>query len=205
MNQTPKTMPHVDVRDKVLQQTLRQLDTLGCTYHIFCPWTGDEHGFPLAPTAEVPDLKRVVLTSTPASDEPEKKRRAYDRVRSEARNRWMLPHLLKIKIGNVPINVPLGEYTMDEMQGAIGARLSAAFGTDGAYITSRDHSTQSIQVLVTRNVKNPKLGEAEAIIKTFGQGALSAYAENCLDEHRAVSKDKLQALQSVMHNKHKTA
>ena len=204
MNKPQKTMPHVDVRDKVLNAAIRQLDALGCTYHIFCPWTGDEHGFPLAPTVEVPDLKRVVLASTPASDEPEKKRRGYDKDKSNERNRWMLPHLLKIKIGEA-VNIPLGVYTMDEMQGAIGARLSQAFGTDGAYITSRDHATQSIQVLVTRNVKNPKLGEAEAIVKTFGQGNLAAYAENCLDEHRAVSKDKLLALKQVMHEKHKTA
>lgn len=202
--------PHVDVRDKVLTATLRQLDALGCTYHVFVPWTGDEHGFPLAPTVVEPVHAIVTpvappLVARPAPTppaEPPKKKRTMDMARGLARNRHILPYLLQLRVGGDPVNIPVGEFQMDDIQGTVGSRLARAFGEDGCYVTSRNHENKTLQALVTKNLNSPKLGEAEAIVKTYSGGQLGAYAEECLDAHR---KTRLAASVQQLAAKHKSA
>lgn len=200
-----KTKPHVDVRDKVFYATLRQLDALGCTYHIFCPWTGDEHGYPLAPAAApAPAIVPEVTKRVPADAQPEpvKKRRTHDLVRGEARNRHMLPFLMQLKLGGDPVDIPKGDFTLDELQSAAGSRLARAFGENGCYVTSRNHATGTLQAMVLKNEANPKLGEAEAIVKTFGDGPLAAYAEECLE---GVKRSRLSERVTELAQKHKSA
>lgn len=202
--------PHVDVRDKVLAQCLRQLDALGCTYHIFCPWTGDEHGYPLAPVAQPAPVIVPPAPEEPAGFVPVlpagPKKRVVNREAGQERNKHILPYLLQIRVGGDPVEIPAGPFTMDEIQGAVGARLARAFGDSGNYVTSRNNEKGVLQVLVTSNKLNPKLGEPEAVVKTFSGGPLAAFAETCLEEHRAeVMRGKLQHLQQVVHGKHKTA
>lgn len=201
-----QTKPHVDVRDKVLYATLRQLDALGCTYHLFCPWTGEEHGYPLAPPAAPPvaivepNAQKRVPDTPPA--EPVKKRRTHDLVRGEARNRHMLPFLMQLKLGGDPVDIPKGEFTLDELQSAAGSRLARAFGENGCYVTSRNHATGTLQAMVLKNEANPKLGEAEAIARTCGDGPLAAYAEECLD---VVRRSRMADRVTELAQKHKSA
>ncbi len=90
-----------DIREKVLATAIKQLEALGCLYHIL-DYDGNEHGFALSKPAVADDVQT---------------RRPMDRKSGEERSRHLLPYLLQIKAGGDPVDIPIGPYSMDDVQG----------------------------------------------------------------------------------------
>ncbi len=162
----------MDIREKVLATAIKQLEALGCLYHIL-DFNGEEHGFALAkPTVQ-----------DPAATVKSKK---HDRDRGRERSKAITPYLMQVTVGGDPVDIPVpAGFTLDEMQSSIGSRLGRALNVGtGEFVTARNRDGNAVQVLLMAN--NTNMGVAEAVVKSFANGPLAAFAEEVYEHHKAV-------------------
>lgn len=164
-------VPDVDIRTKVTQDCIKRLTAAGALFHIM-DWEGNLFGAALV-------VSPIVA--------PEKPKRVIDKVASVARMKYLLPYLMSLEVGGDPVEIPLGDFSMEALQTSVCSRLLAAFGA-GSYTTSRLTEKKKLQVLLMEN-PHP-MGVPEALTNSFGPlSEFSAFLSDALDMHQRAVRE----------------